>query len=133
MATMSHLSGPIDVRVPARADSLRILRAVAAGVGAAEDMPIDAIEELRIAVDEAATLLLRSTTGSTSLHLRIHVDGDVVRLDVTSDGRAETWPPAGLREAWPWLVITGLMDAVDAASTGTPTLSFQTRPRANET
>ncbi len=130
---MSHLSGPIDVRVPARADALRILRAVAAGVGASTDMPIDAIEELRIAVDEAATLLLRSTTGSTTLHLRLRPDAGSVLIDIASDGRAETWPPDGFHETWPWLVITGMMDAVDTVSTGGPTVSFRTRPRASAT
>ena len=124
---MSPLGGPVEVRVPARADALRILRAVAAGVGARLDLSIDAIDELRIAVDEAATLLLRTTDDPVRLLLRLDPVGDALTVELSTDGRALVWPPDGVLDTWPWLVITGLVDEADLVDTGSPTVRFRTR------
>jgi anti-sigma regulatory factor (Ser/Thr protein kinase) len=123
---MRHLSGPIDVRVPAHPESLRILRAVASSVAARLDLRLDAIEELRIAVDEAATILLRSAPGPGDLHLRLEPDGAVLRIDVSLAHAAPSWPPDDLTKGWAWIVIAGLMDQPELANPGVPTVRFHT-------
>ena len=55
---MNSSEEPIVVAGPARAETVSLLRAIAATVAARRDMDVVAIEEFRIAVDEAATLLL---------------------------------------------------------------------------
>jgi anti-sigma regulatory factor (Ser/Thr protein kinase) len=44
------------VRVPAKPELVRVLRAVASSVATRSEMSFEAVEEVRIAVDEAATL-----------------------------------------------------------------------------
>ena len=103
--------GPVVVTVPAHAGSVHVLRAVAASVAARLDLSIDDVEEMRIAIDESAALLLY-----------LHAPATVLRAELTSDARSLTtrlssdaalssdWPPPGAEESWPWRVITGLCD-----------------------
>jgi serine/threonine-protein kinase RsbW len=103
--------GPIVVSVPARADLVHVLRAVAASVGARLDLPIDDVEELRIAVDEAAVLLLHLHAPTGRLTATLSVETGRLSIRIASDAAVSgEWPPAGAEDAWPWLVIAGLTD-----------------------
>jgi serine/threonine-protein kinase RsbW len=55
---VTDLPAVVFAEVPATPGSVQILRNVVAGVAARLDMPIDQIEEVRLAVTEAASLLL---------------------------------------------------------------------------
>jgi serine/threonine-protein kinase RsbW len=48
----------VSAEVPATPEFVQVLRNVAASVAARVDLPIDQIEEIRLAVAEAASLLL---------------------------------------------------------------------------
>jgi serine/threonine-protein kinase RsbW len=103
--------GPIVVSVPARADVVHVLRAVVASVGARLDLPIDDVEELRIAVDEAAALLLHLQASPVRLAATMSAEGGTLSIRIASDAAvAGDWPPPGTEDAWPWLVIVGLTD-----------------------
>ncbi|HET9671874.1 MAG TPA: ATP-binding protein, partial [Actinomycetota bacterium] len=69
----------VSAEVPATPEYVQVLRNVAAGVAARFEMPIDQIEEVRLAVTEAASLLLEEAEAS-SLRMRIRRSGD--SLDV---------------------------------------------------
>jgi serine/threonine-protein kinase RsbW len=103
--------GPIVVSVPARADVVHVLRAVVASVGARLDLPIDDVEELRIAVDEAAALLLHLHAPTGRLTATVSVEAGSLSIRIASDAAVSgDWPPPGTEDAWPWLVIAGLTD-----------------------
>ena len=58
-ATVTRLSRPdIDITVPADGAYLSVLRIAAAGLAARLDFTLDDIEDLRVAVDEACSILL---------------------------------------------------------------------------
>jgi serine/threonine-protein kinase RsbW len=125
--------GPVVVTVPARADCVHILRAVVAGVGARLDLPIDDVEELRIAVDEAAALLLHLLAPAGNLTLTLDVDRDRLSLQIASDAAISTdWPPPGTEDAWPWRVIVGLSDEAgfDVSSRGSAVWMTRSRDGA---
>jgi serine/threonine-protein kinase RsbW len=104
--------GPIVVSIPARADAVHVVRAVVASVGARVDLAIDDVEELRIAVDEAAALLLHLHAPPGRLTATVSVDAGELSIRIASDVAVSgDWPPPGAEEAWPWLVIVGLTDA----------------------
>jgi serine/threonine-protein kinase RsbW len=103
--------GPVVVTVPAHAGSVHVLRAVAASVAARLDLSIDDVEEMRIAIDEGAALLLQVPAPATFLRAELTADAHALTTLLSSDaGTSSDWPPAGLEEAWPWRVITGLVD-----------------------
>jgi serine/threonine-protein kinase RsbW len=83
----------VDLRVPADPAYLAVVRTAAAGLGTRLDLTLDEIEDLRIAVDEACSLLLagRAHPGRTldaafevgpigSQHLAVTISGPVAQL-----------------------------------------------------
>jgi serine/threonine-protein kinase RsbW len=121
---------PPDVaaEVPATAEFVQVLRNVAAGVAARLEMPIDQIEEVRLAVTEAASLLL-DETDATSLRVTIRRDEDALDVRVSSDGPLDDWPTDRALRSWPWLVVRGLSDDVrlDRDGDGSPSVVFRKR------
>ena len=115
---------PIVVSGPALPETLRVLRGVAASVGSGADLPFDRVEELRIAVDEAATLLLAAgAAGSISLEMDAP-DGGELHLRLRSDGEVTGWP--GDRErSWGWRVLSELAgEAALSLRGGCPEVTF---------
>lgn len=103
---MSDTRAPIVVSGPASPQTVRVFRAVAASVAAHAGLAIDAIDECKILVDEAATMVLRSGIPRT-LSLTLEATNARVHAIVESDGDPTDWP--GERtHGWPWRVIGGL-------------------------
>jgi serine/threonine-protein kinase RsbW len=120
-----NLPTSVAVDVPARPDFVQVLRNVAAGVATRLDMPIDQIEDIRLAVTEAASLLL-DEADATSLRMIIGRAGDTMDVTLTTDGRVDPWPTDRILASWPWLVVKGLTDEIraDRGDGAGPSISF---------
>jgi serine/threonine-protein kinase RsbW len=110
---VTDLRTAVFAEVPASPGSVQVLRNVAAGVAARLDMPIDQIEEIRLAVTEAASLLLDEVR-STSLLMSVGRDDDGLDITLSTDGSSDAWPSERALSSWPWLVVKGLSDDVRA-------------------
>ncbi len=93
--------GSVTVEVPARPDYVHIVRSVVAGAAAKASLPIDEIEDIRLAVDEACAHLLalapqaniltvEIVEGEGSMEVFAWVDASVSLTDVAPD-RSITW------------------------------------------
>jgi anti-sigma regulatory factor (Ser/Thr protein kinase) len=114
----------IEVSGPAYAETVGLLRAVAATLAARLGMDVVEIEELRIVVDEASTLLL--TAGSAQrIWMSISMpDGDRLAIRVRTDARIEALEVDD-RTSWPWRVIRQLTTDAHAGVDGDgPSVSF---------
>jgi serine/threonine-protein kinase RsbW len=103
----------VELRVPASGEYLVLARTAAAAVAARLDFTLDRLEDLRLAVDEAAGLLLADAPAGADLVLRLTPDADGDGLEVTvfapsSHGRV---PHPG---TFAWTVLTALVDEVTA-------------------
>ena len=118
----------VSAEVPATPDFVQVLRNVAAGVAARADMPIDQIEEIRLAVTEAASLLLTEALGTT-LRMSIRRDADVVDVELSSDGTTGSWRTDRIESSWAWIVVSGLTDevALDREGARSPSIAFVKR------
>lgn len=124
---MSDLPTVLSAEVPATPDSIQVLRNVAAGVAARMDMPIDQIEEIRLAVTEAAALLLEEVE-ATTLQMTIGRDDDALEVTLSTDGSPDAWPSDRALSSWPWLVVKGLSDDIRAHRSGErPSIGFTKR------
>jgi serine/threonine-protein kinase RsbW len=103
----------VFVEVPATPGSVQVLRNVVAGVAARLDMTIDQIEEVRLAITEAASLLLDEAE-ATVLRMTIGRDAEALDVTLSSDGEADPWPSERALASWPWLVVKGLTDEIRA-------------------
>jgi serine/threonine-protein kinase RsbW len=100
----------VRITVPARAEFLHVIRTVVGSVAARHDLTIDAIEDLRIAVDEACAQLLTTRGG----HVTVAISGteEGVETVCTTDAEVAVWPPRDLQHSLATQVLQGLTDSV---------------------
>ncbi len=108
----------IVLELPAEARFLAVARSVAATAAAGLDLPYDTVDDLRIAVDEAASLLLSHRPSPTRLSIEVRSDTGAVQVIVRTNAVVSGWPDdeadlAGLS----WTIITRLVDEATAEAT----------------
>jgi serine/threonine-protein kinase RsbW len=104
----------ITVTVPPDPEFLHILRQLTGGVAARLRLTIDDIEDLKLAVDEAASSMLTRLPASSEIKLVLETDDATLRASVSSDAPTEVWPTAALLDSLSWKVITGLVGEASA-------------------
>lgn len=62
---------PVEFLVPARLESLAIIRTLVSALGTLEDLDLDAVADLRLALDEASTALIRSSAPDSRLTVKV--------------------------------------------------------------
>lgn len=105
------MSQPITTRIPAAPEHVHVLRTVVAAVASRAGGSVDDLADLRLVVDEAATLLLRKGGGANVLAMTIEPEGQGLQIKLTVDSPGADPPaPDGLS----WQVLRGLADEVEA-------------------
>lgn len=104
----------VAVSTPADLARLPVLRSIAATLAVSLDLDIDAIADLRLAVDELATAVIsRARPGSRVATEFVADDGAV---HVTCAAPATSMQPVD-EHSFGWTVLTTLADSVTAAVT----------------
>jgi serine/threonine-protein kinase RsbW len=102
----------VTVSVPADGRSVHVLRAVTAAVASRMRMSFDAIEDLRLAVDEASAWLLAANGDASTLTLRLLPMDDRLEAVVAVEDAAGAWPPADVEQGLPWRILSALVDTL---------------------
>ena len=103
----------LELRVPTTATQLPAVRAMAGDLAIRMDYDLDAVEDLRLAVDEACATLSQIGAGDEPL---------TVIFETTRAGlHIEAWVPTAEgtevpRDGFGWAILATLVDAVDARS-----------------
>ncbi len=105
----THGVRDVEVRVWADAEQVPLLRSFAADIAMRMDFDLDAIEDLRMAVDEACSLLVRAAVPATALHCRFEPEGPAVRVRVQVDAE-QSLPPSS--DPMGWQILTALAASV---------------------
>ena len=101
----------LELRVPTTATQLPAVRAMAGDLAIRMDYDLDAVEDLRLAVDEACATLSQIALGDEPL---------TVIFETTRAGlHIEAWVPTAEgtevpRDGFGWAILATLVDAVDA-------------------
>ncbi|MGV0808764.1 ATP-binding protein [Mycolicibacterium setense] len=105
----------VEIRVAARLENLAVVRTLVAAVAAFEDLDFDVVADLRLAVDEACTALIRSAVPDSSLHLVVdpHDESVVITASTTCTGAAVLEPGS-----FSWHVLSSLTDEVNTFTNG---------------
>ena len=112
-------AGTVELRVPADPAYVAVLRAVTASLAARDDLTLDEIDDLRIAVDEACALLLPHARPASTLSASFGEAGDNLQITVTvelADDGSDTGPVLD-RTSFAWTVLTALTESVTSTST----------------
>jgi hypothetical protein len=98
----------IRLSVPARHQALGVLRAVTAGAASSRGLGYDRVEEARLAVNEAAAVLIQDGASST---LVCELSGEE-SLDITlrAEPGPRTWPPATWQDSLECAVLEAVTD-----------------------
>jgi serine/threonine-protein kinase RsbW len=75
--------GAVDVVCPATAAQLPVLRAIATSIALRADADLDLVADLRLAVDEACTTLIRSAGPEEPLRCRFSGTAGTVSIDAS--------------------------------------------------
>ncbi|WP_432482611.1 ATP-binding protein [Kineococcus esterisolvens] len=97
----------VELRVPADPAYLTVVRTASAGLAARLDLTLDEIEDLRIAVDEACTLLLDPAAGAQELVATFRLGDGTLEVEVR--GPARELPE---RSSFAWAVLEALVGEV---------------------
>ncbi|HEY6421946.1 MAG TPA: ATP-binding protein [Pseudonocardiaceae bacterium] len=124
----------VVVQVGASASELHPLRLVAAGLAARADFDLDTVEDLRLAVDQAASELVAVAAPDAVLTCTFCLED--ARMEVTSSVPAQ--PGAILpQDSFGWRVLTTLVDEVwvtGEPDSATPVMSITlSKRRSNNT
>ena len=100
----------VELRVAARLENLAVLRTLVAAAATFEDLDIDSVADLRLAVDEACTRLIRSAAPDSVLMVQIDPGDDAVQVhaSTTCQGDDAIVTP----DSFSWHVLRSLVSDV---------------------
>lgn len=98
----------IEVRLGANLTHLPIVRSIAANLAVRADFDIDAISDLRLAVDEACSTLITSAENGSAMRCRFTIEADELRFHGTVSSLGQEPPSTA---SFGWKVLTTLADS----------------------
>ena len=114
-----HGPAAVELRVAARLENLAMLRTLVGAVGAYADLDFDSVADLRLAVDEACTRLIRSARPGAVLAVVVDPRDDAVVVEVAAECDDDDVVSPG---SFSWHVLSSLTDDVrtfvDGAAVG---------------
>jgi anti-sigma regulatory factor (Ser/Thr protein kinase) len=105
----------VELRVAARLENLAVLRTLVGAAGTFADLDFDAVADLRLAVDEACTQLIRSAVPGATLIVVVDPGEDVVVVHAATECDGEDVVTPG---SFSWHVLNSLTDEVETFRDG---------------
>lgn len=97
----------IELHVAARLENLAILRTLVGAIGTFEDLDFDAVADLRLAVDEVCTRLIRSASPGALLSVVVDPRDEELVVEASAEcGSHDVVTPG----SFSWHVLTSLAD-----------------------
>jgi serine/threonine-protein kinase RsbW len=101
----------LELRVPTTPTQLPAVRAMAGDLAIRMDYDLDAVEDLRLAVDEACATLAQIAAGDAPLTVIVETTRAVLHIEAWVPTAEGTEVP---RDGFGWAILATLVDAVDA-------------------
>lgn len=105
------MNDSVTLDFPAHTRNVALARTVAASMAAQADLPVDQLEDVRLAVDEAVSQVILGADGSGHVRCAFHIDGPV--LDISVAAPSSSGLPPGTN-TFSWTVLSALVDEVTA-------------------
>ncbi|WP_418001119.1 anti-sigma factor [Mycobacterium haemophilum] len=99
----------VELHVAARLENLAVLRTLVGAIGTFEDLDFDAVADLRLAVDEVCTRLIRSATEDATLVVVVDPHNDELVVQASAACTTHDVVAPG---SFSWHVLTSLTDDV---------------------
>ncbi|MGZ4617553.1 MAG: ATP-binding protein [Frankiaceae bacterium] len=99
----------VALRLPAVSAYLSVLRTATSALAARMNFPLDEIEDLRIAVDEACVMLMSAALPGADMEVEFVLAGDAMEVAVTVPTLTGVQPAT---DTFSWTVLCALTEAV---------------------
>src|SRR4051812_19531014 len=110
----------LELRVPTSPTQLPAVRAMAGDLAMRMDFDLDAVEDLRLAVDEACATLASVASGDERLTVVFEATRESLRIDAWVPTAAGVDVP---RDGFGWAVLHTLVDTVEAGPSDQATVA----------
>jgi serine/threonine-protein kinase RsbW len=107
--THTGSTGPVELQVPTELDQLAVVRTVAEAVAARENLDLDAVADVKLAVDEASACLISRATLGARLECRFRVLPHALEVVVSTTTVTADVPA---KNSFGWHVLTTLTDTI---------------------
>lgn len=114
-SALDRSASAVEFRIAARVENLAVLRTLVGAVGTFEDLDFDAVADLRLAVDEACTRLIRSAAPDATLVVVVDPREDVVIVEASTECDTYDVVTPG---SFSWHVLSSLTDEVQTFHNG---------------
>ncbi len=105
------MSDTVTVTFAAQTRNAALARTVAAAMAARADLPLDQLEDVRLAVDEAVSQLILDAAGDADICVVFTVRGSQLHVSASGQTRSGGAPDPA---TFSWTVLTALVDEVTA-------------------
>lgn len=109
------MSGSVILTFPAEASHVSLARSVAATMSARADLPLDQLEDVRLAVDEAVSQLIADAVPGSDVTLAFLPTGTGLAITASAPSRSAAVPSTG---TFSWVVLSALVDEAAASVDG---------------
>jgi serine/threonine-protein kinase RsbW len=103
----------VTLSVPPTPGYLALLRTVVGGCAGREGFTLDQIDDVKMAVDEAAVQLLRSSKGE-GISVDVHIGDRSMEVRVSADVESDT--PVIDESSFSWTILKALADELQVES-----------------
>ena len=105
------MSDTVTLTIPSDTAYVALARSVAATMSAQADLPIDQLEDVRLAVDEALSQVIADAPPGSDITCTYTVDGADLSIIVAGTSVSGEVPSTG---TFSWIVMRALVDHVSA-------------------
>ena len=105
------MSDTVTLAFPAATQNVSLARTVTAAMAARADLPLDQLEDVRLAVDEAVSQLIVDASAGSEVTCRFSIREDGLDILVSAPSASGRVPPTG---TFSWTVLSALVDDVTA-------------------
>jgi serine/threonine-protein kinase RsbW len=105
----------VRVEFPADTINMVIARSVAAAIAARADLTLDQVEDVRLAMDEATSHLIKVARTGSPISCDLWIEGGTVHAAMTCATATPTPPDP---DPFAWTVLTALVNTVDIEVNG---------------
>ncbi len=108
----------VELKIPADPQMIRVARLTVSAVASQNDISVEVLEDLKLAVSEACTERLDSGAARNWLFITIGQEGDELWIEVRGDeqGKRADQAPEQEERVWGMALMEALMDAVELDS-----------------
>jgi serine/threonine-protein kinase RsbW len=107
--SLTALPGVVELQVPAELDQLLVVRTVAETIAARDDFDLDAVADVKLAVDEVSACLIAKAVPGARLDCRFALLPNTLEVVVSTTTRTAEVPN---RHSFGWHVLATLTDTL---------------------